>query len=212
MKRLALALGVAGAGMLLGSCATMSEDQCLAGAWGEVGYADGQAGYPMSRLDAHAEACAKYGVVPELSVYQSARADGLMQYCTEARGFQVGRQGEAYNGVCTPSQEAQFLPAYHDGQIVHAANAAVGTARSNVDGLASRMNELDDKISAKQDEARQPQLTDEERDAIRNRIREIRLERESTERDWYRAQGELDDAEAAVRDVRWRFRDIYGTW
>jgi hypothetical protein len=212
MKRLAVAIGLTGAGLLLGSCATMSEDQCLAGAWGEVGYADGQAGYAMSRLDEHAEACAKYGVVPEVSVYQSARADGLLRYCTEARGFEVGRRGETYNGVCTPEQESEFLPAYEDGRVVHGAVQAAETARSTADGLASRLTDLDDKIRAKQDEVRQPGLTDDEREAIRDRIREIRVERETTERDWRRALSDLDDAEGWAREVRWRFEGRYGSW
>ncbi|RZJ86301.1 MAG: DUF2799 domain-containing protein, partial [Brevundimonas sp.] len=75
---------------LLGSCATMSEDQCLAGAWGQVGYADGAAGYAMSRLNEHAEACAKYGIAPEEAIYRSARADGLRVYCTPESGFSAG--------------------------------------------------------------------------------------------------------------------------
>ena len=40
----------------------------------------------------------------------------------------------------------------------------------------------------------------------------VRRERAETERDWRRAQDEIDDAERDVRDVRWRFRDQYGSW
>jgi len=71
------------AALALGSCATMSEDQCLAGAWGERGYKDGLEGLAQTRLNDHAEACAKYGVVPETDVYMSAREDGLLR----ARGW-----------------------------------------------------------------------------------------------------------------------------
>ena len=60
MKRFLITGGGIAAAALLGSCSTMSKDECLAGAWGEKGYADGAAGYPMSRLDDHAKACEKY--------------------------------------------------------------------------------------------------------------------------------------------------------
>lgn len=212
MKTLIVAGAVTAAAVLLGSCETMSKDQCLAGAWGEKGYQDGSNGLPMSRLDDHAKACAQFGVTPEPTAYQSAREDGLSRYCTVPRGFQAGREGSDYYGVCTPEQETDFLPAYHDGQTVHAAEAAVASARSSVESLGGRLAELDDKITAKQAEARQDGLTDEQRDAVRNRIQEIRRERADTERDWRRAQSEVDDAERSARFVHRRFRDFYGDW
>ena len=212
MRILIVAGAATALALLLGSCATMSEEQCRAGAWGEQGFADGTAGLPMSRLDDHAKACAKYGVLPEPTVYASARADGLTRYCTRPRGFQAGREGGAYYGVCTPEQEADFLPAYQDGQTVYAAEQALATARSSVESLGSRLEALDDKITEKQSELRQPGLTDEEKDAVRNRIQEIRRERSDTERDWRRAQREVDEADSRARDVRWRFQDIYGAW
>ena len=59
MLRMTMAAGVVVGAALLAGCTTMSKDQCLAGAWGEKGYADGAAGYPISRLDDHAKACAE---------------------------------------------------------------------------------------------------------------------------------------------------------
>ena len=211
MKLLLLA-AAGGVTLALVSCATISKDQCLAGAWGEVGYRDGSEGKPMSALDDHEKACAEYGVVPDVVAYRSARADGLNGYCRWQRGFQEGRQGDTYYGVCTPAQEADFLPAYHDGQMVYAAEQALTNARSSVDSLGSRLEDLDDKIVAKQAEVRAAGLTDEQRDQIRNRIREIRRERADTEREWRRAQDAIDDAERDVRNVRRRFQGAYGGW
>ncbi|RZJ43480.1 MAG: hypothetical protein EON86_05130 [Brevundimonas sp.] len=71
---------------------------------------------------------------------------------------------------------------------------------------------MDDKIVAKQREARADGLTDEQREQIRNRIQEIRREREDTERDWRRAQRAIDDAEREARDVRYHFQRQYGAW
>ena len=95
---------------------------------------------------------------------------------------------------------------------MHAVEQALSSARSRVESLGARLEELDEKIIAKQAEARADGLTDEQRERIRNRIQEIRRERADTERDWRRAQDEVDDAERDARDVRWRFRDQYGSW
>ncbi|NJC41537.1 hypothetical protein GGQ87_001795 [Brevundimonas alba] len=212
MKYLIIAAAAGGAALALGSCATMSEEQCMAGDWSGQGYVDGQSGYTMSRLDEHAEACAKHGIAPDATAYAAGRRQGLVYYCTPAKGFEVGRTGSGYGGVCPSELEADFMPAYRDGQIVHEVEAALAAARSRVDGLGARLQELDEKIVAKQAEARADGLTDEQREQIRNRIAEIRRERADTEREWRRGQDEIDDAERDVRDVRWRFRDQYGSW
>lgn len=212
MRILLTAAAAAGFALALGSCATMSEEQCLAGDWSGQGYSDGLSGLTMGRLDDHAEACAKHGVTPDASAYAAGRRQGLLQYCTVDRGFEVGRTGAAYAGVCPPDLEGDFLYAYRDGQVVHAAEQALSEARSRVDSLGARLEELDEKIIAKQAEARAEGLTEAQREEIRKRIAEIRRERADTERDWRRAQEAIDDAERDVRDVRWRFRDQYGIW
>ena len=209
MRLLITAAAAAGAALALGSCATMSAEQCMAGDWSGQGYADGQSGLTMSRLDEHAEACAEHGVAPDAAAYAAGRRQGLVHYCTPYKGFEVGRTGSGYAGVCPSDLEADFMPAYRDGQIVHEVEQALANARGRV---GDRLEELDDKITAKQAEARAEGLTEQQREQIRNRIQEIRRERADTERDWRRAQDEIDDAERDVRDVRWRFRDQYGNW
>jgi len=204
----------AAAGALVGlaSCATMSADQCLASDWVGQGFSDGASGLAMSRLDDHAEACAKHGVIPDAGAYRSGREQGLIRYCTPANGFRAGRTGSGYAGVCPAWLEADFMPAYRDGQIIHATEQALSDARSRLDSLGRRLQDLDEKVTGKQAELRAEGLTDAQRDQIRNRIQEIRRERASTERDWRRAQEAVDDAERDVRDVRWRFRGEYGSW
>ena len=212
MRLLFIAAAAGGAALALGSCATMSAEQCMAGDWSGQGYVDGQSGLTMSRLDEHAEACAKHGVSPDATAYAAGRRQGLVQYCTPHKGFEVGRTGSGYAGVCPSELEGDFMYAYRDGQVVHAAEQALASARSRVESLGDRLEELDEKIVAKQAEARADGLTEQQIEQIRNRIAEIRRERADTERDWRRAQDEIDDAEREVRDVRWRFRDEYGSW
>lgn len=209
MRTVLSALLLTGAAVALGSCATMSEEQCLAGDWAGQGFNDGAAGYAMSRLGEHAEACGKHGVVPDDAAYRSGWSEGVLRYCTIENGFRVGAEGGGYADVCPAGVERDFLIAYEDGRAIHLAEQAVSEARSRVDSNGYRLEELDDKIEAKQRELRAEGLTEEERDTIRNRIRELRREREDTEREWRRAQRELDDAEERARDVRWRMESRY---
>ena len=120
MRLLIIAAAIGGAALALASCETMSAEQCMAGDWSGQGYADGQSGLTMSRLDDHAEACAKHGVTPDAAAYAAGRRQGLVYYCTPAKGFEVGRTGSGYAGVCPAELEADFTYAYRDGQIVHA--------------------------------------------------------------------------------------------
>lgn len=210
--KLLIAAAAAGAVLGLASCATMSAEQCLAGDWSGQGFTDGAAGLSMSRIDDYAEACAEHGVVPNRAAYADGREQGLARYCTPDSGFRAGRTGAGYAGVCPSYLEADFMPAYHDGQVVNRVEQALSDANGRVNSLGARLEELDDKIRGKQRELRAEGVTDAQREQIRNRIQEIRRERADTERDWRRAQDAIDDAERDVRDVQWRFRDQYGDW
>jgi len=209
MKRALIAGVFVGAAGLLGSCTTMSKDECLAGAWGEKGYADGAAGYPMTRLDDHAKACAKYEIAPNPAAYESAREDGLRTYCTARRGWDEGRSGDAYYGVCRPEEEAVFLPAYEDGLRLHTIEEAVRTAQGALSSAEARIKDRQDKLEAKQRELRQSGLTDEARQRIRDRIEEVRGEIRNARRDARDARGALDDARREADRARFLLRGRY---
>lgn len=210
MRPIWLVAGAAlGVTLLLGGCATMSEDQCRAGDWGGQGFRDGSQGLPMSRLDDHAKACGKHGVTPEETPYRSAREDGLRTYCRFERGFEEGRRGRSYHGVCRPEEEADFLPAYHDGRRLHAAEAALESARSELDSAIAWIDDREDKLSAKQRELRGEGKTEAEREQIRNRIEEVRGELRQARRRARDAERALDWAEDEADRVRFDLSGRY---
>ncbi len=211
--KLVIAAAVAATGVVvLAGCTTMTKEQCLAGAWGEKGYQDGLSGYRPSRLDDHAQACAKYGAAPNPSAYLSAREDGLRTYCTWESGFRQGRQGNSYGGVCSPAEERDFLPAYEDGRRIYVVEQAVSSAESALNSAISRIESREDKLEAKQRELRQEGLTDEQRERIRDRIREVRGELQDARRDARRAEEELRYAEIEARAVIGAIGGRYGVW
>ena len=173
MRRMVIAGGLVAAAALLGSCTTMSKDECLAGAWGEKGYA-----------------------------YESAREDGLRGYCTFERGWSEGRSGNSYYGVCRPEEKAAFLPAYRDGLQLHAVEAAVESAESALNSAEARIGDRQEKLDAKQRELRGEGLTDEEKERIRDRIQEVRGEIRDARRNAREAREALDRAEWDLHRVR----------
>jgi len=209
MNRWMIGIVVGGGALLLGSCATMSEDQCRVGDWGGQGLRDGSAGLPMSRLDDHAEACAKHGVAPDVTPYQSAREDGLRSYCRLERGFEEGRSGRSYHGVCRAEEEAAFLPAFHDGLRLHAAESALEAAESELSGALSWIEDREDKLQAKQRELGEEGKTDAERQRIRERIEEVRGELRSARRRAREAERALEWARIEADRVRFDLSGRY---
>lgn len=199
-------------GLLLTSCATISQEACLQGDWAGIGFKDGEAGQPQSRLDEHAKACAKTGVAPDPAPYFAARAQGLKLYCTPARGFHEGRQGHAYAGVCPDGAARGFLPAYADGKLIHAAAARLSQAVSDRSSADNRAEKRDREARGVEDELRNPVLNDEQKRELRDRLNRLRSERRAAIEDGRRADWARRDAERDVDDLHHRFRPIYGGW
>ena len=94
---------------LLASCASLSEDSCRIGDWSAIGYRDGANGQLISYINEHREACAEYGVTPDVEVWARARLDGLQEYCTAENAYDIGRRGRDFSPVCTTNREGLRL-------------------------------------------------------------------------------------------------------
>ena len=207
-----LLIPILAGGMLLASCATMSQEACLQGDWAGVGFKDGEAGRAQSRLDDHAKACAKAGVVPDAAPYFAARDRGLRLYCTQDRGFVEARGGAAYAGVCPQDTERGFLVGYADGQLVHAAVSRLSQAESDRDSADHRAEKRDREARGVEDELKNPKLNDEQKHELRDRLNRLRSERRQAVEDGRRAEWAARDAEREVDDLHHRFGVRYGSW
>lgn len=119
--------------LVLGGCASMSEDECLMSDWHAIGFEDGSQGYRADRLGDHRKACAKHSVAPDFAAYRSGHREGLREFCRPARGFNLGASGGQYNGACAADLEPRFIDAYRSGQHLH-------SLRSNVNGATYSIN------------------------------------------------------------------------
>jgi len=124
----------------LTSCATLSEDECLAMDWALIGFEDGAEGFPPQRIGQHREACAKFGVTPNTQAYRRGRDDGLREYCRPANAYSVGMDGKEYKGVCPSSMADAFSDAYEDGRHLHQLKETVQHTNSEITTDESRLD------------------------------------------------------------------------
>jgi len=118
--------------LVLSGCATMNEQQCLVSDWRSVGFEDGARGRPVETIGSYRQACTKHGVSPDLESYRSGHADGVESFCQPVKGFNYGRSGAAYRGVCPANLENSFLAAYNDGRQLYELEAALRSADSHI--------------------------------------------------------------------------------
>ena len=101
--------------LLLAGCASVSKEDCLVTDWYEIGRVDGMQGKPRTVLQNRAKACLEHGINADRLAYYQGHDEGLKHYCTEQRGFELGRQGIAYRSVCPVNLEKDFRAGYKNG-------------------------------------------------------------------------------------------------
>jgi hypothetical protein len=110
---------------LLGGCAGMSEQACLMSDWRSVGFEDGTLGRPVGTIGNYRQACVEHGVSPDLDAYRAGHAQGVEVYCRAAHGFEVGRSGALYQGVCPANLVGDFLASYNSGRRLYELESAL---------------------------------------------------------------------------------------
>jgi hypothetical protein len=104
--------------LILAGCGASKEEKmaaCQATDWWAVGYEDGINGQYADRFKAHREACAKYGVMANITLYLEGRDEGLREYCRPQNGYSLGVSGYKRNNVCPPDLEPDFVDAHSEG-------------------------------------------------------------------------------------------------
>ena len=131
----------------LAACSGMSQNECQLADWQAVGYEDGARGQATEALGARRQACAKHGVTPDFSAYQAGRHAGLQEYCQARRGFNEGRRGAQYSGVCPAGLEADFLDGYTEGRTLYQLEYSVRSTARQIRYNEGRIKEIDRELS-----------------------------------------------------------------
>lgn len=197
---------VVSAALLVTGCASMSEEECRVADWRMIGYEDGAEGIPQGRLGDHREACADYGVVPDMSAYRAGHEEGVKLYCTESVGFERGRSGGSYRGACPSALEREFLDGYEVGREIWAAFARVDEAESSIASIERRVERLEKDIARRERELIADETASDRRAALLDdikrdqaRLGELQSEKELLLLDLGRLRAEAEAVDAHYR-------------
>lgn len=142
--------------LVLSACATLNKSECLNADWKIIGLEDGSRGRAVSYIGHHREACAEHGVVPDLDRYRDGYEAGLAQYCRAEVGFDQGRRGYQYHGVCPADLRGDFLYGYETGRelyLLHRAishmHAEIKNSKSELESMQNEINEIELKLISK---------------------------------------------------------------
>jgi len=139
-------LALASAGALTG-CAGMSEQACLVSDWRAVGFEDGATGRSVTTIGRYRESCSKHGVTPDLDAYRAGHAEGVEIYCRPNNGFEVGRSGATYQGVCPADLESAFLANYDSGRRLYELESAVQRIDSQIASNARAQESIREELT-----------------------------------------------------------------
>ena len=180
-------------------CATLSEDECLTADWHAIGYEGGAKGERSAQMGSHREACAKYGVTPELREYKKGHEEGLTVFCTGSNGYSRALNGYHYSGVCPGSLEADFLEGYTAGRRIYAAASEVSAIESRQQSNENEQMRIIDQLREKEAALFDATKPEDQRRAIYQRISELKERQGYLTREYYGlirdqsvAQGRLD--------------------
>jgi hypothetical protein len=134
--------------LLLTGCSntTLTKDECRAVDWRTVGYEDGVAGRPADRVGLHRQACAEYGIKPDLDAYLAGRAAGLREYCQPYNGYRAGVSGAEYYDNCPPELAPRFEEAYQAGRELYVRERRVADADAAISARQAEIRRLEDAI------------------------------------------------------------------
>jgi uncharacterized small protein (DUF1192 family) len=193
--------------VLVAGCAssTLSKDECRTVDWRTIGYEDGVAGRSGEQIGRHRQACAEYGVTPDLDAYRAGRAEGLREFCQPNNGYRAGASGQVYYDSCPPELAPAFLAAYDEGRELYVRERRVTDADAAIAARRYEIARLEDSLLRRGfrvvDETATPeQRTQAVLDAKQagERIGRLKAEITQLEKDRARYQQELDAYRAQV--------------
>lgn len=121
----------------------MTEDQCRAANWEEVGFQDGLRGRSPQRLTAYREDCGKIGIKPDEGRWRIGHLRAIPIYCSPDNAVRAGVEGWAYEGICPPEIEAGFLNRYRAGRAVYDARQQVARIDADIRSVDNELRRAD---------------------------------------------------------------------
>lgn len=160
--------------LFLTSCATISENECRSVEWYNLGYNDGAQGRNSGRIIKYRKECPKFGVVVDNTLYQKGYEEGIKKYCNPINGYNLGRRGRAYRGICTGPSAKEFLEYYEKGYKIFKHEEHMREIDQRLDEITGRLSSISNSLewrnlsdSTKKDLRRERKHLEKERDRLR---------------------------------------------
>ena len=169
--------GLVVAALLTSGCAGLSKEECQVADWRTIGYEDGVKGQSQARISAHRKACAEHGVALQLEEYRSGWEEGIARYCQPGNGYQQGRSGRKYTGVCPESLEADFMQAYRDGRALYKLESEISQLSNKLIHHRQRLDQIDIEIRDASVELVAKKVPTNRRIVLLDEVRKLGVER-----------------------------------
>lgn len=119
----------------------VSGDPCGHADWFEVGRIDGLSGVKIDH-SSYIGRCEARGSTVDRELYSAGWQRGLLEYCTPERGFDAGRSGQDYQGICPSHVETAFLNRFKVGAEIAALDRKNTEIESQVDAKLRLLESL----------------------------------------------------------------------
>ncbi len=162
---------IIGAVTLLPGCASISEEECVAGNWADLGYRDGVNGKARDRITKYVETCGEFGTGVDRSAYLSSYEEGLTHYCTYDKGFARGQNGSSYNTVCEGPMAVDFRAGYDEGYFEYELRQKYKQFENDITEAENELDDVKYRLS-------EPDITEDEKDRLRKKKKRLRRELE----------------------------------
>ncbi|WP_158584133.1 DUF2799 domain-containing protein [Salinibius halmophilus] len=149
----------------LAGCAAMNENECRTANWYNIGLEDGSQGREMSNLSSYRQACAEYGITANATEYSQGYNEGVVNFCTPQKGYNLGRNGGSYTGICPSPLEKPFVNAYQQGQKIYQQVQLVEQNKTRISALEEEIAALSIAVNETEQRLLAPELTPEARKA-----------------------------------------------
>lgn len=155
--------------MALSGCAAMSIEECQTANWASVGERDGQNGR-SNRIASYYKSCEKAGLVPNQRLYEQGYQKGLVNYCQPTVILDKSLAGSGSYSVCPVEKHSLLRPYYEVGSEYYDAKRK----KESVYGDLKRY----------QDYLLDKNLSKDKRDNYINKVRDLKDDYRSAERDY----------------------------
>jgi hypothetical protein len=126
----------------LTGCAAMNKEECTTANWHAIGQKDAEEGKSTSNLATYSKQCSEHGISPDETQYSAGHKLGLISYCTKDNGFEQGKKGRKYEGICPSDLETVFKDGYTVGKEYYAVLSVKNSYETKINANNKKIKKL----------------------------------------------------------------------